>query len=127
LDSRDRIVNAGYPTENLRRWSLGLLKDSNIELPIGHGTTRLGAAHAECMKGQGPQWVLGNVEIADVSVTHKIWWASGKIFHTSGESVGPRIEGLAVTRMHVIVSFHILYMIGSDDGKARFENHTKKR
>ena len=48
----------------------GLLKDSNLPPAIGHGTTRLGGSTCRLHgKFQGPWWVLGNLEIADVSLS----------------------------------------------------------
>jgi hypothetical protein len=76
LDSRDLIVDAGYPTRSYVCGASGLLKVSNVAAPIGHGFMRLGGNMC-CLHevGKGPKWVLGNVEIArdfryEISVCH---------------------------------------------------------
>ncbi len=47
----------------------GLLKDSNLPPAIGPGTTRLGQHMPTAWEIQDPWWVLGNLEIADVSLS----------------------------------------------------------
>ena len=67
LDSRDLIVDAGYPTRSYVCGACGLLKDSIVAALIGHGFMRLGGNMC-CLHevGKGPKWVLGNVEIVGV-------------------------------------------------------------
>lgn len=50
LFAREPIGGAGLPHRSYVGVAAGLLKDSNSALPIGHGWTRLGAAHADRMK-----------------------------------------------------------------------------
>jgi hypothetical protein len=70
LFAREPIGGAGLPHRSYVGVASGLLKDSNSALPIGHGRTRLGGSTCRPHEvGQGPQWELGNVEIADVSLT----------------------------------------------------------
>jgi hypothetical protein len=70
LFAREPIGGAGLPHRSYVGVASGLLKDSNSALPIGHGGTRLGGSTCRPHEvGQGPQWELGNVEIADVSLT----------------------------------------------------------
>lgn len=70
LFAREPIGGAGLPHRSYVGVASGLLKDSNSALPIGHGGTRLGGSTCRPHEvGQGPQWELGNVEIADISLT----------------------------------------------------------
>lgn len=65
--SRGRIVAAGLPHRSYVGVASGLLKDS--QCAASHWPRRDEAGGNTCKVqevGQGPRWVLGNVEIADI-------------------------------------------------------------
>jgi hypothetical protein len=98
LNSRDLIVDAGYPTRSYVCGACGLLKVSNVAAPIGHGFMRLGGKMCRLHEvGKGPTWVLGNVEIArdfryEISVCHSSTVVSPTFpsQEAPGLKVGPR-------------------------------------